>query len=412
MASPTLPCISIAKHKNMPGPLEGVKILDLTSVVMGPFATQILAELGADVIKIETHDGDNMRDVGPMRSPRMGHLYMNLNRGKRSVVLDLKQPEGRDVVLRLLPKTDVLIYNVRPPAMGRLGLAYEDVRKVNPKIIYVGTYGYSQRGPKAAKAAYDDLIQGATGLAAISMEGGAAPSFAPVNLADRVTGLHAVYAVTAALFHRERTGKGQAVEVPMFEAITHFVMGDHIAGAGYEPPIGGTGYLRLRHRKPYPTLDGYLCVLVYNNKQWKSFLAAIDQMHVLQDPRFATHAARATHIDEVYEYLTSVFKTRTSAQWMEILEKADIPVSPMNTVEDVITDPHHVATGYFSLEDHPTEGKVRTLRTPTDWSESPTANVGFVPRLGEHSAQVLRELGYNEAEFADLVRRGVTAASD
>lgn len=394
----------------MPGPLEGVKILDLTTVVMGPFATQILAELGADVIKIETHDGDNMRDVGPMRSPRMGHLYMNLNRGKRSVVLDLKKPAGLEVVKRLLPRMDVLVYNVRPAAMARLGLGYEAVRALNPRIIYVGAYGYSQRGPKAAKAAYDDLIQGATGLPHTVMEDSGTPRYVPINLADRVTGLHAVYAVTAALYHRERTGQGQAVEVPMFESITHFVMGDHIAGMGYEPALGGTGYLRLKHRRPYPTKDGHLCVLVYNNKHWKSFLEAIGRPEQLQDARFATHSARADHIDEVYAWLADVFRTRTSAQWIPLLEQADIPVSPMNSVADVIHDPHHVATGFFRIEEHPTEGRIRTLRTPTDWSASPPAPTGFVPRLGEHSEAVLRELGYSAEEIAALHAQGVTAS--
>ena len=392
----------------MAGPLEGVRVLDLTTVVMGPFATQILAELGAEVIKVESHEGDNMRDVGPMRSRGMGHLFMNLNRGKRAIVLDLKKPEGREVITRLLPKVDVLIYNVRPSAMGRLGLSYEDVRAVNPKIIYVGAYGYSQRGPKAGQAAYDDLIQGATGLPAISMEEGKEPRYAPINLADRVTGLHAVYAVTTALFFRERTGKGQSVEVPMFESISHFVLGDHIAGMGYEPPIGGTGYARLRHRRPYATQDGYLCALVYNNKQWKNFLEAIGRMEMLEDPRFTNHAVRANHIEEVYAFLAEIFKTKTTAHWIATLENADIPVSPMNSVEDVISDPQHAATGFFSIENHPSEGKIRTMRTPTGWSESPPPTVGFVPRLGEHSEQILAELGYSESEIRELTRRGVT----
>ena len=221
----------------MPGPLSGVKVIDLTTVVMGPFATQILAELGADVIKIEPHDGDNMRHAGPMKSPGMGYMFLNLNRGKRGIVLDLKRPEGREALMRLVPNTDVLIYNVRPQAMGRLGLSYEDVRAVNPRMLYVGAYGYSQRGPYAAKAAYDDLIQGGTGIPWLASRKGAdAPRYAPVNLADRLTGLHAVYAVTSALFHRERTGEGQAVEVPMFESVAHFVLGDHSAGLTYDPP--------------------------------------------------------------------------------------------------------------------------------------------------------------------------------
>ena len=226
----------------MAGPLSNVSVIDLTTVVMGPFATQILAELGADVIKVETSEGDNMRHAGPMVSRDMGYMFLNLNRGKRSLVLDLKQPAGRDALLRLVARTDVLVYNVRPQAMARLGLSYEAVRGANPRIIYVGAYGYSQRGPYAAKAAYDDLIQGASGIPALSLQQGAdAPRYAPVNLADRLTGLHTVYAVTTALFHRERSGQGQAVEVPMFESVAHFMLGDHTAGLTFEPPRGEPG---------------------------------------------------------------------------------------------------------------------------------------------------------------------------
>jgi crotonobetainyl-CoA:carnitine CoA-transferase CaiB-like acyl-CoA transferase len=393
----------------MPGPLSGVKILDLTTVVMGPFATQILAELGADVIKVETHDGDNMRHVGPMVNPGMGHLYLNLNRGKRGVVLDLKQPQGREALLRMVRTADVLIYNVRPQAMARLGLAYDDVRAVNPRIIYVGAYGYSQRGPYAAKAAYDDLIQGATGLASLATRNdGEAPRYAPVNLADRVTGLHAVYAVTTALFFRERSGQGQSVEVPMFESMSHFVLGDHLAGLSWEPPIGGSGYARLEHRRPYRTQDGWLCVLVYNDKQWKSFLQAVGRADLLEDPRFFPHASRATHIDEIYTILAELMSARTSADWIALLERIDIPVAPVNSVEDLVQDPHLAASGFFSFEEHPSEGRLRVPRTPTEWSACTRQQLRPAPRLGEHSAEVLREAGYSNAEIAELARRGVT----
>jgi crotonobetainyl-CoA:carnitine CoA-transferase CaiB-like acyl-CoA transferase len=393
----------------MPGPLSGTRILDLTTVVMGPFATQILAELGADVIKVETHDGDNMRHVGPMVSPGMGHLYLNLNRGKRGIVLDLKQPQGREALLRLVRGADVLIYNVRPQAMARLGLAYEDVRAVNARIIYVGAYGYSQRGPYAAKAAYDDLIQGATGLASLAVRNdGEAPRYAPVNLADRVTGLHAVYAVTTALFFRERSGQGQSVEVPMFESMSHFVLGDHLAGLSWEPPIGGSGYARLEHRRPYRTRDGWLCVLVYNDKQWKSFLQAVGRDDLLQDRRFFPHAARAAHIDEIYEILAELLSARSSAEWIALLEEIDIPVAPVNSVEDLVQDPHLAAGGFFGFEKHPGEGKLRVPRTPTEWSACARQELRPAPRLGEHSAEVLRAAGYSDAEIADLVQRGVT----
>jgi crotonobetainyl-CoA:carnitine CoA-transferase CaiB-like acyl-CoA transferase len=392
----------------MAGPLAGVKVVDLTTVVMGPFATQILAELGAEVIKIEPHDGDNLRDVGPMRSSAMGHLHLHLNRGKRGVVLDLKKPAGRDVVMRLLPSTDVLIYNVRPQAMARLGLSYEDVREVNPRLVYVGAYGFSQRGVRAGRAAYDDLIQASTGIPwLMAGDGENEPRYVPINFADRVTGLHAVYAVTAALFHRERTGKGQSVEVPMFESVSHFVLGDHLAGLSYRPPVGGSGYERLRHRRPYRTSDGYLCVLVYNGRQWTRFFEAIDRSEMMNDPRFADHASRAGHIEEIYDLLEEILKTRSTAEWTTLLEKADIPVAPMNAIDDLLTDPHLTSSAFFVEEQHPTEGATYSMRTPTDWSDSKPEVPTPAPRLGEHSVEVLGELGYSRDEIAEMERSGV-----
>jgi crotonobetainyl-CoA:carnitine CoA-transferase CaiB-like acyl-CoA transferase len=393
----------------MSGPLDGVKVLDLTTVVMGPFATQILAELGAEVIKIEPHDGDNMRHAGPMKSPGMGYMFLHLNRGKRGIVLDLKRPEGRDALMRLVPGADVLMFNVRPQAMGRLRLSYEDVRAANPAIIYVGTYGYSQRGPYAAKAAYDDLIQGICGVPWLaSQRYGEPPRYAPVNLADRVTGLHAVYAVTTALFHRERTGRGQAVEVPMFESVAHFVLGDHLAGMSYEPPLAEVGYARLLARRPYATKDGHVCVLVYNDKQWKSFFDAIGRPELLGDARFATQANRARHITEIYAFLEELLRTRSTGEWIALLERADIPVAPMNSIDALVHDPHLAAEGFFAFENHRTEGKLRAPRTPTGWSDSPTGDLRPAPRLGEHSAEILRAAGYLDGEIRELAQRGVT----
>jgi len=265
------------------GPLQGLRILDLSAVVMGPYATQTLGDLGADVIKVEPPGGDNLRAVGPMRHAGMGAMAMHLNRNKRSIVLDLKQPEGRAACLRLAAGCDALIYNTRPQAMVRLGLGYEAVAAVRPEIVYVGAFGYGEDGPYAGRPAYDDLIQGAAGIPMLFAQQGAdAPRYAPVTLADRVVGLQAAIALLAAVLHARRTGRGQAVEVPMFEALAQFVMGDHLGGHSFEPPLGPTGYARLlaEHRRPYATADGYLAVLIYNDKHWQAFFEVTSQAGV------------------------------------------------------------------------------------------------------------------------------------
>jgi crotonobetainyl-CoA:carnitine CoA-transferase CaiB-like acyl-CoA transferase len=397
------------------GPLAGVKILDLTSVVFGPFATQILAALGADVIKVESPEGDNMRHVGPMNHPGMGHIYLHANRGKRSIVLDLKQPQARKAALELAERCDVLISNVRPQALARLGLDYEALRERNPRLIHVSCCGFGQDGPYAAKPAYDDLIQGASGLPWLMSEYGAVtPCYAPVTLADRVTGLHAVYAVTAALYEREKSGIGQAVVVPMFEAMVQFVLGDHLAGLSFEPPNGDPGYARLltAHRRPYQTKDGYLCVLIYNDKHWKAFFAAIGQRERFEsDPRFSSHTNRARHIDEVYACVAELMRGYTTAQWQALLDAADIPNLPMNSPHDLLEDAHLNAVGFIGREQHPSEGPLRTIGNPTAWSRTPCPNPSPAPRLGEDSAQVLEELGWSAADISALMQTRGTAGT-
>jgi crotonobetainyl-CoA:carnitine CoA-transferase CaiB-like acyl-CoA transferase len=404
------------------GPLTGIKILDLTSVVLGPFATSILASLGAEVIKVETQDGDTMRHVGPMKSKGMGHIFMHANAGKQSVVLDLKSTDGLEAALRLASSCDVMISNVRPAAMARLGLDFESVKKRSPRIIYVSCCGFDQDGPYAAKPAYDDLIQGAVGVPWLMKQyGSPEPCYAPVTLADRVTGLHSVYAVTTALFERERferenpsaTWSGTAIVVPMFEALTQFVLGDHMAGESYEPAIGEAGYARLLtpHRKPYKTSDGYLCVLIYNDKHWQSFFSSVPEATALKtDPRFMTHTARADNINAVYAEVSRLMQTRTTAQWRTLLELADIPNMPINSPEDLLVDPHHVATGFIQTYEHPTEGLMRQVGNPTKWSNHP--NLGRVDtnnglktaaNLGQHTEQVLRGLGYDEATIERML---------
>jgi crotonobetainyl-CoA:carnitine CoA-transferase CaiB-like acyl-CoA transferase len=274
----------------MAGPLQGIRVLDLTTVVMGPYACQLMGDYGADVIKVEPPDGDVMRLSGPMKRPGMGHLFLSTNRSKRSIVIDLKTPEGREPLLRLAKQTDVLLYNIRPQAMARLGVGYEDLRAVNPRLVYVGALGFSQRGPYRARPAYDDLIQRMSGIPWLSLKAGSAePRYAPVILADRIVGLQVAFAAMAALRHRDVSGEGQRVDVPMFENLLTIVLGEHLAGSLFEPAIAEAGYQRsLAHnRRPHRTLDGYICTLVYTDKHWRSFFAAIGQSETFErDGRF------------------------------------------------------------------------------------------------------------------------------
>lgn len=394
------------------GPLAGVRIIDLTTVLMGPFATQILGDYGADVIKVEPPGGDGVRGVGPRRNAGMAAIFMHANRSKRSVMLDLKKSAGRDALLRLVAGADVLIYNVRPQAMARLGLSFEDVCAVNSRIIYVGCVGYGQRGPYAAKPAYDDLIQGAVGIPALSVEAGSElPRYAPSPLADRIVGLAAVNAVTAALYWRERSGEGQAVEIPMFETMAQFTLSDHMCGRSYEPAIGPSGYARVLnpHRRPYATSDGYLCVLLYNDKQWQSFFRLIGRPEVVaSDPRFSTIDKRTEHIRELYAMLAEIMATRTTAAWIALLEAADIPVMPMHDMDSLMDDPHLHAVGFLEYVEHPTEGRICQIGVPSTWSKSQPRATRPAPRIGEHGREVLSEAGLSDGEIDRLLAEGIT----
>jgi crotonobetainyl-CoA:carnitine CoA-transferase CaiB-like acyl-CoA transferase len=389
------------------GPLAGIRILDLTTVVMGPYATQVLADMGADVIKLEPPGGDVIRHVGPMRNPAMGHLFLSSSRNKRSIALDLKRPEARDAALRIAAGADVLIHNIRPQAMDRLGLSYEAVAAINPGIVYVAAVGFGSKGRYAGRPAYDDLIQGASGLPSVIMEAtGGEPRYVPLTLADRTVGLYVASAVSAALVHRERTGQGQSVEVPMFEVFTQFVLGDHLGGFNFDPPLGDPYYARLLtpHRRPYATADGHLCVLIYNDKQWRSFFRLIgEEERLTSDPRFVTHSQRAANIDAVYAFVGEVMKTRTTAEWIALLEGADIPVMPVNTVESLIDDPHLADVRFFEMIDHPTEGALRVMTPPAVFSVCEPGEQRPAPGLGEHTAEVLREAGLSDEEIASVM---------
>jgi len=393
------------------GPLNGVRVLDMTSVQMGPYSTLILADLGAEIIKIESPagDGDISRHSVPTRSRGMGQIFLNGNRNKRSVALDLKQPEGRNALLAIARNCDVLVYNVRPQAMTRLKLSYEDLQAVNPQIIYVGAVGFSERGRYGGRPAFDDLIQGMVGLPWLyGRASGLPPRYAPVAYADRTSSLHIVIAVVSALYHRKSTGQGQRVDVPMFENLVHSVIGEHLEGETFIPARGPMGHARTlspKHR-PYPTKDGHLCTFVQNDKQWRSFFKMIGQPELIEDPRFSSQLNRSKNMDAVYALQTEALQKRTTREWVQLFTEHDLPVSPMNSPEDVLNDAHLADLGYFKTIEHPTEGTLRAMYYPTEFSKTPVTNRYPAPHMGQHTEEVLREAGYDQAAIDAIVAKG------
>ena len=383
------------------GALEGLRILDMTNVVMGPYATQILADLGADVIKIESPQGDTTRQIPPTRNAGMGCLFLHLNRNKRSVVLDLKQRDCVDALIALATQSDVLICNVRPAALARLGISWEDLSQRNPCLIWISLVGFGSDGPYAGRPAYEDLMQGLTGMPAMLVQAGSEqPHYVPLSFNDRVVGLHAAISLLAAVQWRERSGKGQFIEVPMFETMTQFTVGDHMGGQTFEPPEGPMGYQRTltKERRPYATQDGFICLVVYTDKHWRSFFEAVGQPDRFDtDPRLHSLRSRTTHAVELYAELAEWMRGRTTAEWIEFMNQADIPAAPMHTLDTVVQDPHLTAVGMFEVVEHPTEGAVRQMRPPTRWSATPPTVRRPAPGLGEHTAEVLGEIGLSDS---------------
>lgn len=374
------------------GPLAGIRVIDLTTVIMGPSATQILGDLGADVIKIESAGGDSLRWIGPNRTDGMGPLYLNANRNKRSVVLDLKDAEDREALLSLLSEADVFVSNVRPQAMARLGLGYDEVRAVNPGIVYCLAVGYGSDGPKSGQAVYDDLTQAGSGVAGLFGAIDGTPRYTPVNMCDRVVGLYVALAIIAALHHRALTGEGQEIEVPMLETMAQFVLADHMGGGAFVPPLDTMGYKRLmsRVRGPYPTKDTHLSLVVYTDKHWRAFSAMVGKPNLLDtDPRFKTQEARTQHSEDMGHFLKEHLPQKTTAEWIAALHVADIPAHAVNRLEDLFDDPHLKAVNMFPEMEHPTEGRVKVSRFPVKFSKTPAQIRCLAPNLGEHTDEIL-----------------------
>ncbi|MFS0646713.1 CaiB/BaiF CoA transferase family protein [Siminovitchia sp. 179-K 8D1 HS] len=378
----------------MRGPLDGIRVLDLTSVVMGPYCTVMLADMGADVIKIENPSGDTTRYLGPAKHQGMGTLFLHLNRNKRSIALNLKSEEGIKEMRALVKEADIFVHTMRPKTVEKLGLSFKDLKPLNSRLIYCGMYGFSKEGPYGDKPAYDDIIQAASGIAAAQGQITGHPQYLATVLADKTAGLVGLSAILSALYHRERSGVGQEIEVPMFETMVSYTMMEHMYGETFSPAIGPMYYSRVTspYRKPYKTKDGYIGVMIYNDKQWKAFFEVADRKDLAKDERFSNMASRTKHIDFVYRTIEEIMVDKTTKEWLSLLEAADIPCTNINTPDDLFEDPHLNAINFFETVHHPTEGEIRNMKFPVSFSETPVVVSRYAPNLGEHNEEVLKEL--------------------
>ncbi|MET4431876.1 CoA transferase [Mycolicibacterium sp. 624] len=392
------------------GPLHGIRVVDLTAMVMGPYCTQIMADMGADVVKVEPPAGDNTRFISVGPAPGMSGVFVNVNRGKRSVVLDLRTEEGAAALRSLIVSADVFIHSMRSKAIVKLGFGYDDVAAINPDIVYTNCYGYGRRGPEADRPAYDDTIQAECGLPAVQEQLTGEANYVGTIMADKVAGLTALYATMMALFHRERTGEGQEVEVAMFETMASFMLVEHANGAMFDPPLGPAVYPRTvaPNRRPYQTKDGQIAALIYNDKHWNAFIAAVQPAWTSE--LYATLERRAKHIDVVYGLIAETLLERTTDEWLALFRELEIPAAPIQTPDALFDDPHLNAVGLFETV-QTQHGPVRIPGVPTWFSRTPGRVAGYAPELGADTRDVLAELDALSQRQLGAVVDGVGGAS-
>lgn len=391
------------------GPLAGIRILDLTTVLFGPFGAQTLGDWGAELIKIEGLTGDQWRYTGQFRNRGMSGQFMAANRNKRSVAVDLKTAGGAEVLRRLIAKADALVTNIRPAALERLGFGYEACKALNPKIIYAAATGFGQDGPWAKRPAFDEIVQAASGLAS-SIGTDDEPAFVPSLVGDKLCGLALAGAVAAALVYRERTGKGQLVEVPMLETVAAFNSIEMLGGHAFVPPIGPAGYKRVKERRPVKTKDGWLTMLPYSGENWCTFFETVGHPECIDEFSVRDPIKRAANIDAIYARMNKIALERTTAEWEKLLLSIDVPHASFAKMTEVGEQPHLKAVGLFQKLEHPTEGTIQQARPPARFSESPAAIRRLPPRLGEHTREILAEVGYSDADIEALL--GAKAIGD
>ncbi|WP_063712845.1 CaiB/BaiF CoA transferase family protein [Sciscionella marina] len=394
--------------------LAGIRVIDMAAVVMGPYACQILGDLGADVVKVEPPPGDMTRRSQPQGRGGMGALALNVNRNKRSVALDLKSNQGHRAMLELLRGADVLITNNRPGALRRLGLDYEAVAKVNSRLVYCSAQGFRSDSPRADRAAYDEIVQSASGLTDLMRRATGQPTYVPTILADKVCALTIVYSVLAAVIHQRATGRGQHIEVPMADTMLAFNLVEHLAGQTFEPPAGPVGFPRSLSpgHAAMPTADGWACIIPYTPRNIRDFFTAIGRRDVAEDPRFADAESMAAHHGELYDLIAEVAPGRTTAEWESLCAEHSIPFSPVLNLDEAPVDDYTTGGGLLHVAEHPTEGAYRVIGNPLRFSDTPTTVRTHPPRLGQHSAEVLAELGYATAEVAAMAEQGVIVVDE